>query len=90
MVIDWNNYRKFAVHGNKIDMATTLVKYQKTQQQEDKLMDLLFSERYSTIKSKATLNNSNLLVKVVCVEFGREHFFELTPKGDNVKTTLYF
>ena len=67
----------------------TLVKYQKTQAQEDKLTQMIFSDSFIKVTSRPTLINDNLLVKTTD-KFGREAFYELTPKAEKINTNLWF
>ena len=67
----------------------TLVKYQKTQAQEEKLTQMIFSDSFKKVTSRPTLTNKNLLVKTTDIE-GRESFHELTPKADKINTLLWF
>lgn len=67
----------------------TLVKHQKTQAQEEKLTQMIFSDSFKKVTSRPTLTNDNLLVKTTDVE-GRESFYELTPKAEKINTLLWF
>lgn len=67
----------------------TLVKYQKTQAQEEKLTQMIFSDSFIKVTSRPTLTNENLLVKTTD-EMGREAFCELTPNAEKINTNLWF
>lgn len=69
--------------------TATLIKYEKSKAQEEKLTQIIFSDCFIKVSYRPTLINGNLLVKTTD-EFGREGFFELTPMAEKVKTTLWF
>ncbi len=67
----------------------TLIPYTKTQNQESKLLTLIFSQNFIKVVSRPTLTNDNLLVKLTDT-VGRESFNELTPEGNLVNTMIWF
>lgn len=70
-------------------MKAIVLKYNKTKEQEDKLLSLALNENYTKVQARPCLYNSSLLIRLTDLK-GFEFFKEMDFKGNLINTNYYF